>query len=52
VRVQTSSIPSTSKGRIRRVRQNLEKGMALAWSASPTMLMRGAAHGQPDKAKG
>ena len=28
------------KGRARRVRKNLEKGMALAWSASPRLLIR------------
>ena len=29
-----------AKGRTRRVRQNLEKGMALAWAASPRLLIR------------
>jgi ATP-binding cassette subfamily B protein len=32
--------PTTTKGRARRVRHNLRKGMALAWAASPRSLIR------------
>lgn len=32
--------PDALKGRARRVRQNLQKGLALAWAASPTSLVR------------
>jgi len=32
--------PPTTKGRARRVRDNLRKGMALAWAASPRALVR------------
>ena len=38
--VQTSPSPPTTKGRARRVRDNLRKGMALAWAASPSALVR------------
>src|SRR6185369_11454559 len=33
-------IPPTTKGRGRRVRKNLRQGMGLAWTASPTSLIR------------
>jgi ATP-binding cassette subfamily B protein len=36
----TPSPPPTTKGRARRVRDNLRKGMALAWAASPRALVR------------
>ncbi len=32
--------PLTTKGRARRVRKNLQQGMALAWAASPSSLIR------------
>ena len=32
--------PPTTKGRGRRVRKNLWQGMGLAWSASPSSLIR------------
>src|SRR5262245_16089913 len=36
--MQTS--PPTTRGRVRRVRKNLMQGMALAWAASPRLLIR------------
>jgi ATP-binding cassette subfamily B protein len=36
----TAPAPATTRGRARRVRKNLRKGMALAWAASPRALVR------------
>ena len=33
-------LPSTARGRARRVRKNLRQGLALAWAASPRSLIR------------
>lgn len=37
--------PDALKGRVRRVRRNLQKGLALAWTASPASLVRYSALG-------
>src|SRR5262249_34570506 len=39
-RVDSASTSKPIKGRLRRVRKNLRLGMALAWSASPRLLIR------------
>jgi len=39
-RVDSSPTSAPIKGRVRRVRKNLRLGMALAWSASPRLLIR------------